>query len=95
MEFGHADDEPFVVSKMFDRVQHPPRGRLGGGPGACAEVYLVNDRGVRGPNLKGMGREIIPAGQRMVLETAGGGGRGDPQDRAPARVERDRRNGLL
>jgi N-methylhydantoinase B len=95
MEFGHADDEPFVVSKMFDRVQHPPRGRLGGGPGACAEVYLVNDRGVRGPNLEGMGREIIPAGQRMVLETAGGGGRGDPQDRAPARVERDRRNGLL
>jgi N-methylhydantoinase B len=42
-----------------------------------------------------MGREIVPAGQRMVLETAGGGGRGDRADRDPAAIERDRRNGLL
>ena len=27
MEFAHADDEAFAVSKMFDRVRHPPRGR--------------------------------------------------------------------
>jgi N-methylhydantoinase B len=95
MEFGHADDEPFAVSKMFDRLRHPPRGRQGGEAGAPAEVYLVNARGERGAELKGMGREIVPAGQRMVLETAGGGGRGEPADRDPAALERDRRNGLL
>jgi N-methylhydantoinase B len=95
MEFGHLDDEPFAVSKMFDRVRHPPRGRQGGGSGAPAEVYLVDARGKRGADLKGMGREIIPAGQRMVLETAGGGGRGDPTARDPEALDRDRRNGLL
>jgi N-methylhydantoinase B len=42
-----------------------------------------------------MGRELIPAGERMVLETAGGGGRGDPARRDPAAVAADRRNGLL
>jgi N-methylhydantoinase B len=94
MEFGHVDGEAFAVSKMFDRVRHPPRGRQGGGPGAAAAVYLTDESGARGADLKGMGREIIPAGQRMVLETAGGGGRGDPADRDPAAAERDRKNGL-
>jgi N-methylhydantoinase B len=95
MEFGHAQDEAFAVSKMFDRLRHPPRGRLGGEAGGPAAVYLVNAQGERGADLKGMGREIVPAGQRMVLETAGGGGRGDRADRDPAAIERDRRNGLL
>jgi N-methylhydantoinase B len=95
MEFGHAAGGAFAVSKMFDRLDHPPRGRLGGGAGAPAAVYLVDDNGVRGPDLRGMGREIIPAGHRMVLETAGGGGRGEPDDRDPKAAERDRKNGLL
>jgi len=95
MEFGHLEDEAFAVSKMFDRVRHPPRGRQGGGPGAAAQVYLVDAEGQRLGELRGMGREIVPAGQRMVLQTAGGGGRGDPADRDPESIERDRRNGLL
>jgi N-methylhydantoinase B len=41
-----------------------------------------------------MGREIVPAGQRMVLETAGGGGRGDPAKRDPEAIKRDEQNGL-
>jgi N-methylhydantoinase B len=95
MEFGHAAGEAFAVSKMFDRLGHPPRGRLGGGAGAPAAVYLVDDNGARGRNLRGMGREIIPAGHRMVLETAGGGGRGEPEERNPEAAESDRKNGLL
>ncbi|RPH95370.1 MAG: hydantoinase B/oxoprolinase family protein [Lysobacterales bacterium] len=95
MEFGHLEGEAFAVSKMFDRLRHPPRGRQGGGPGMTAAVYLVDENGTRGADLKGMGREIVPAGQRMVLETAGGGGRGNANDRDPKAVERDRRNGLV
>lgn len=90
MEFAHARGEAFAVSKMFDRIDHPPRGRLGGEPGAPARVY-VND----GTPLRGMGREIIPAGKHMVLETAGGGGRGNVKDREASALDEDRSNGLI
>jgi N-methylhydantoinase B len=89
MEFAHVDGEAFVVSKMFDRIKHAPRGRRGGEPGQAARVY-VNDGAV----LRGMGREVIPAGKSMVLETAGGGGRGDPSGRDPDSCEQDRLNGM-
>ena len=90
MEFAHADGEAFAVSKMFDRIDHPPRGRRGGRPGAPARVYVSD-----GTPLRGMGREIIPAGKSMVLETAGGGGRGNPDDRDPERLAQDQLNGLI
>ena len=90
MEFAHSGGEAFAVSKMFDRITHPPRGRQGGEPGQAARVYIKD-----GPDLRGMGREIIPAGHSMVLETAGGGGRGDPSDRDPEREASDRQKGLL
>jgi len=90
MEFGHIDDEAFAVSKMFDRIRHAPRGRQGGEPGAAARVYIKD-----GPQLRGMGREIIPAGKRMVLETAGGGGLGEAGKRDTLAIEDDLLNGLL
>jgi N-methylhydantoinase B len=90
IEFAHAGGEAFAVSKMFDRVRHPPRGRDGGGAGAAARVYVSN-----GDALRGMGREVIPAGQSMVLETAGGGGRGNPAERDRQASDRDRQNGLV
>ena len=40
-------------------------------------------------------REIIPAGDSMVLETAGGGGRGDPAERDPDAIADDTKNELL
>jgi len=89
MEFAHADGEAFVVSKMFDRINHPPRGRDGGKPGASARVTIKG-----GNELKGMGREVIPAGASMVLETAGGGGRGDPARRDPEAIANDKKNEL-
>jgi N-methylhydantoinase B len=90
MEFEHAKGEAFAVSKMFDRIKHPPRGRQGGEPGAPARVYLKS-----GPQLRGMGREIIPAGDRMILETAGGGGRGSPSERDEKARQDDLLNGLV
>jgi N-methylhydantoinase B len=89
MEFAHAEGEAFAVSKMFDRINHAPRGRHGGENGAAARVYLKE-----GGTLKGMGRETIPAGQTMVLETAGGGGRGDASDRDAELIAQDLRDGL-
>ena len=90
MEFGHSNNEAFAVSKMFDRIDHPPRGRHGGGDGAPASVYIKD-----GPTLKGMGRELIPAGSTMVLETAGGSGRGHPKDRDRDSISSDHLSGLI
>ena len=90
MEFGHSNNEAFAVSKMFDRIDHPPRGRHGGGDGAPASVYIKD-----GPTLKGMGRELIPASSTMVLETAGGSGRGHPKDRDRDSISSDHLSGLI
>ena len=89
MEFAHVDGEAFAVSKMFDRIDHPPRGRNGGAAGAAARVYLKS-----GKKLRGMGRETIPAGDAMILETAGGGGRGNKTDRDADAIADDKKNGL-
>ncbi len=90
MEFGHANNESFIVSKMFDRIQHPPRGRHGGEDGASARVYIKD-----GEELPGMGRAVIPAGGHMVLETAGGSGRGNPDLRQQSSKDDDALSGLI
>ncbi len=90
MEIGHADDAPFAIAAMFDRVKHPPRGRGGGADGERGRVHLNS-----GSALKGKGRQTVPAGDRLVLEMPGGGGLGDALARAPEAVARDVRNGLV
>ena len=75
---------------MFDRIQHPPRGRHGGADGASARVYIKG-----GEELPGMGRAVIPAGQHMVLETAGGSGRGNPDLRQQSSRDDDAQSGLI
>ncbi|HBK92016.1 MAG TPA: 5-oxoprolinase, partial [Parvularcula sp.] len=90
IEFAHAEGRVFAVSKMFDRTRHPARGRDGGGAGAVGGVRLGD-----GTPLKGMGREMIPEGARLIVETPGGGGAGAPAERERALVERDLRQGFV
>jgi N-methylhydantoinase B len=90
IEFGHADGEAFAVSKMFDRIVHPARGRDGGGDGGKGAAHLDD-----GTPMRGMGREIVPAGRRLIVETPGGGGRGDPADRDRAVLAQDVRSGFV
>ncbi len=73
VEIGHRRGAPFYVAKMFDRIRYPARGRDGGGDGSPGRVYLKN-----GPDLPGKGKDLIPAGATLVLETPGGGGIGNP-----------------
>jgi N-methylhydantoinase B len=90
VEIGHRDGAPFMVSKMFDRLRHPPRGRRGGGAGAAGRVYLSG-----GTTLRGKGLDVVPAGTRLIMETPGGGGIGDAARRDPARVRADLEAGLV
>jgi N-methylhydantoinase B len=90
IEIGHRDGAAFLVSKMFDRVRHPARGRRGGGTGAPGCVRLDD-----GTALRGKGLDTVPAGARLVMETPGGGGLGDVGRRDPARVRADLDAGLI
>lgn len=80
----------FWFNAMFDRVEHPARGRDGGGPGAPGRVELAD-----GTALRSKGRQLVRNGQRLRLSLPGGGGYGAAQDRDPQRVAEDLRAGLI
>ena len=90
VEIRHGGDKAFFVSKMFDRIEHPARGRAGGGSGRPGKVYIKN-----GGLLKGKGKDIVPAGSTLVLETPGGGGFGDPSERNEADIKGDLEDGFV
>jgi N-methylhydantoinase B len=78
------------VNASFDRIAHAPKGRDGGGEGARGVVKLKS-----GAALRTKGFQIIPDGDRLVLELPGGAGMGIPEDRDPERVAQDVRDGLV
>ena len=90
IEIGATDGYQFEFSAMFDRVEHPARGRHGGNEGAPGRVYLDD-----GSPFRSKGKQLIPPERRLILELPGGGGYGDPAERDPALVERDRVQGYV
>ena len=80
----------FYFNAMFDRVDHPARGREGGGAGEAGRVALAD-----GTKLRSKGRQLIKSGQRLRLSLPGGGGYGDPANRALALVAADLAAGLI
>ncbi|MES3004142.1 MAG: hydantoinase B/oxoprolinase family protein [Pseudomonadota bacterium] len=90
LEVGHADNAPMVIGATFERMVYPARGADGGQPGALGRAALKS-----GPALRGKGRQVVPASDRVVLHTPGGGGIGDPRERDAARIAEDLRDGLI
>jgi N-methylhydantoinase B len=90
MEIESAENAPFSVYAMFERIDHPARGRNGGHDGAPGRVSLTS-----GQRLRGKGQQTIPPGERLRLELPGGGGFGDPHERDRDKVEADVRDGLV
>src|SRR6186713_1453589 len=72
------------ILAAFDRIQHPARGRDGGQNGAAGYVGLKS-----GQKFRGKGFQQVPAGERLLVLTPGGGGIGAPERREPERVARD------
>src|SRR6202000_664021 len=76
MEIATKGDLEFAVNAIFDRIGHAPRGRDGGGDGAAGVVSRKS-----GPALRAKGFQVIPDGDRLILELPGGAGMGDPKSR--------------
>ena len=90
MEVGAVEGHEFDFQAMFDRVDHPARGRQGGGNGAPTVIHQDD-----GTPMRGKGRQFVPHGRRVMLEFPGGAGYGDPAERDPARVRRDLAHGYI
>jgi N-methylhydantoinase B len=84
------------VFLLGERGKYPPFGVNGGGSAALNRFVYETDAGERTPPLVSKITDIkIRPGQKVRLETPGGGGFGDPAARDPARVARDVRLGYV
>ena len=90
IEIEHAHGAGFSISKMFERVVHPAQGRDGGHDGARGRVGIKDAQ-----DFRGKGKETLPAGATLIMETPGGAGIGSPHDRDPDRIEEDLREGVI
>lgn len=90
IEISHGDVAPMILAATFDRIDFPARGINGGNAGGAGRVRLKN-----GGGLKGKGRQLVPEGDHVIIETPGGGGMGDPKARPRALVLSDLRSGLI
>ena len=84
MKVGARAGHEFDIQAMFDRVDHPARGRHGGASGAPTRI--IRDDGIK---LQGKGKQFVPHGHRVQMGFPGGAGYGDPRQRDKARVMRD------
>ncbi len=85
--------EVFLIG---ERGKYPPFGVNGGKPAALNRFVYGTDSGEATPPLVTKITDVkIRRGQRVRLETPGGGGFGDPATRDPERVARDVRLGYV
>ncbi|NRB02275.1 MAG: hydantoinase B/oxoprolinase family protein [Rhodobacteraceae bacterium] len=84
MDVGARDGHEFDIQAMFDRVDHPARGRRGGGQGAPTKIARDD-----GAAMKGKGKQFVPHGARVEMAFPGGAGYGDPSDRDAEAIKRD------
>ena len=90
MEVGAQEGHEFDIQAMFDRVEHPARGRRGGGAGA--PTMIAQDDGSA---MNGKGKQFVAHGRRVVMAFPGGAGYGDPSERSVELVKRDLARGYI
>ncbi len=84
MDVGAREGHEFDISLMLDRVNHPAKGRRGGGAGGQTTVARSD-----GEPMRGKGKQFVPHGAVVQMGFPGGAGYGTPQSRNPAQVKRD------
>lgn len=89
--FRNISGLPVHLAFGSDRIKHPPLGIDGGLPGRPGYVALLPGD----VPVSGKSQFSLPPGQALVVETPGGGGYGDPAQRAPELVAQDLRRGVV
>nr|WP_325248929.1 hydantoinase B/oxoprolinase family protein [Amylibacter sp.] len=87
---SRINEDMFMSAAAFERLNAGPEGRQNGGRGSNGKVSISDGTAVTD---KGMYK--IPAGERVILQTPGGGGYGDPATRDEKALERDVFDGLV
>ncbi len=90
MEVGARAGHEFDFQAMFDRVNHPARGRRGGAAGAATTISRDD-----GAAMRGKGKQFVPHARRVMLALPGGAGYGDVGARDPNAVKRDLARGYI
>ena len=90
MEVGAQEGHEFDIQAMFDRVDHPARGRRGGAAGA--PTTIVQDDGAA---MNGKGKQFVAHGRKVVMAFPGGAGYGNAAERPKDLVKRDLARGYI
>jgi N-methylhydantoinase B len=80
--------ENATVVRRFDKSRFPPSGLAGGKPGGSAR-FVVRLGTAEERAIEASGRFDMTAGERFLLQSAGGGGYGDPRQRDGVALARD------
>ena len=91
IEVSSANGMPIVVFLSLERIKNPALGRAGGMAGMTGRVRLKS----RSRELPGKGEVRLEHEERLIFETPGGGGYGDPRDRSPDAIGLDLKRGLV
>ena len=90
MEVGAQEGHEFDIQAMFDRGQHPARGRRGGSAGATTTIQQDD-----GTPMRVKGKQFVGHGRRVEMAFPGGAGYGDPALRDTDLIKRDLARGYI
>ena len=90
MEVGAQEGYEFDIQAMFDRGQHPARGRRGGHNGAATTI-MQDD----GTAMRVKGKQFVPHGRKVMMAFPGGAGYGNPSEREEEKIKTDLARGYI
>lgn len=83
-----------TVVRRYDKRKYPPPGAKGGKDGGASK-FVIRAGTSTEEETPAAGKFELEAGQVFFLESAGGGGFGDPANRAPDRLAQDIEEGYV
>jgi N-methylhydantoinase B len=83
-----------TVVRRYDRAKFPPNGVADGKPGSRSR-FVIHLGTAEERETPASGRYDLRAGERFLLQSAGGGGFGDPKNRDAAALKRDIAEGYV